>query len=360
MSPNVVVVGGGYAGTAIAKNLDEVADVVLVEPRDAFLYNVGALRGLVNPEWTDRIFLPYTKLLDRGRVIQDRAVRVAGTTVTLGSGEQLSADYLVLATGSDYPFPAKSDVVNSATAKAKLHATRETLADARNVLLLGAGPVGLELAGEINARWPDKSIVLVDQAPEILRGDYPAELRAELVSQLEARGIRLVLGSALREQPPAEPGEAKTFTAVTDSGEEIIADIWFRCHGVVPNSAYLAGELAAVRQANGHLRVTPELRVSGQERVFAVGDLTAVQEPKLAKAAGEHARLVAANIRTLLAGGTELDIYQPGGASIALPLGPAGGAAYTPEVGVLGAEQTAEIKGAHLGVDDVRITFGLG
>src|SRR5262245_8620815 len=41
----VVVVGGGYAGVHVAHSLDDVADVVLVEPKDAFVHNVAALRA---------------------------------------------------------------------------------------------------------------------------------------------------------------------------------------------------------------------------------------------------------------------------------------------------------------------------
>ncbi len=41
--PTVVVIGGGYGGVNVAKGLDDVADVVLVEPKDAFQHNVAAL-----------------------------------------------------------------------------------------------------------------------------------------------------------------------------------------------------------------------------------------------------------------------------------------------------------------------------
>jgi NADH dehydrogenase FAD-containing subunit len=47
--PSVVVVGGGYAGIAVAKALDERTKVTLVEPRDAFVHNVAALRAAVDP-----------------------------------------------------------------------------------------------------------------------------------------------------------------------------------------------------------------------------------------------------------------------------------------------------------------------
>jgi NADH dehydrogenase FAD-containing subunit len=74
--PTVVVVGGGYGGIAVAKALDETSDVVLVEPKDAFMHNIAALRALVDPSWLPRIFLPYAGLLTNGRVVRDRAVVV--------------------------------------------------------------------------------------------------------------------------------------------------------------------------------------------------------------------------------------------------------------------------------------------
>ena len=64
-----------YGGAPAAKALDEIADVVLIDPKDAFVHNIAALRGLVNPEWTDRVFYPYERLLRRGRVVRDQFSR---------------------------------------------------------------------------------------------------------------------------------------------------------------------------------------------------------------------------------------------------------------------------------------------
>ena len=72
--PTVVVIGGGYGGVGVAKALDADVDVVLVEPKDAFVHNIGALRALVEPAFLPKIFLPYDRLLTRGRVVRDRAV----------------------------------------------------------------------------------------------------------------------------------------------------------------------------------------------------------------------------------------------------------------------------------------------
>jgi NADH dehydrogenase FAD-containing subunit len=52
---SVVIVGGGYGGINAAKALDDVADVTLVDPTEAFVHNVASWRALVEPEWLDRI-----------------------------------------------------------------------------------------------------------------------------------------------------------------------------------------------------------------------------------------------------------------------------------------------------------------
>lgn len=355
----VVVVGGGYGGITVAKALDAHTDVVLVEPREAFVHNVAALRGVVSADWADRIFLPYDQLLSGGEVVRDKAARVDGTTVTLGSGRRIDADYVVLASGSSYPFPAKVGESDVASAKERFAATRAALTDADRVLLVGAGAVGLELTGEIAAAWPDKRITLVDPSDDLMGGAFPDALRSELRRQLAELGVEVLLGTSLVEQPPVEPGEAKTFTVRTDSGGELTADLWFRCFGVVPSADYVTGSLASARLPGGGVAVTDELRVAGQERVFAIGDVTGTPEGKTAKAASAHADVVAANIRTLLAGGDQLTTYEIPKPAIVLPLGPTGGAGYAEEVGLLGAEDTSKLKGADLMVGRFAEALGI-
>jgi apoptosis-inducing factor 2 len=256
----VVVIGGGYGGITVAKALDDVADVVLLEPKEAFVHNVAALRALVDPEWLPRIYLPYDGLLKSGRVVRDRAVKVDAGRVTLASGAELDADYLVLATGSHYPFPAKNDVDGTAAAQHKVRTAHGALAAARRVLLLGAGPVGIELAGEIKAVWPDKRVTLLDVADDVLGERFRADLKAELRRQLADLGVELLLSSTLRDLPPTDPGELRTFTVSTESGSEVTADIWFRCYGVIPVSDYLAGGAAGARRPDGFVDVTRTCR----------------------------------------------------------------------------------------------------
>src|SRR3979490_687836 len=194
--PTALVLGGGYGGINPAKALDDVADVTLVDPTDAFVHNVASWRALVEPEWLERIFFPYEHLLAHGRLPRDRAVAIDGRRVTLASGDVLEPDYLVLATGSAYPFPAKTEEPDIASARARHRAAHEALLAAHRALIVAPGPSGLELAGEIKAFFPDKHVTIADISADLLVGPYSQELRDELRRQLDGLGIELRLGSA--------------------------------------------------------------------------------------------------------------------------------------------------------------------
>ena len=357
--PTVVVVGGGYGGITVAKALDDTSDVVLVEPKDAFMHNIAALRALVDPSWLPRIFLPYAGLLANGRVVRDRAVMVDPHRVLTASGEEISADYVVLATGSRYPFPAKTDLVDTHHAQEQVRQTNRALALADRVLLVGAGPVGIELAGEIRHVWPEKTIVLLDVADEILGGPYMPELKTELRRQLLESRVELILGSPLRQAPPTEPGELATFTVTTEAGTEVTADIWFRCYGVIPNSDYLGDELASARRSDGFIEVGPTLQVAGQTTVFAIGDISTA-DSKMAGFARRQAATAADNINSLAQGRSDLAHYESMGVAIVVPIGPTGGAGQFPgQDEIVGSETVSEVKGRDLMVDQFGEVFGL-
>jgi NADH dehydrogenase FAD-containing subunit len=353
---SVVVVGGGYAGTTAAKALDDVADVTLIDPTEAFVHNIAAWRSLVEPEWLERIFLPYTHLLSNGRFIRDRAVAVDGTRVTLASGDELEPDYLLLATGSAYPFPAKVEEPDVASARARMHAAHEVLLQAERVLILGAGPAGLELSGEIKSAHPDKRVAIADISQDILAGPYDQALREELRRQLDELGIELHLGVELSGLPDAPPATLDSIALHTADGGTLEADVWYRAFGVRPHGEYLAGgPLDARRDERGYLRVDEHLRVAGETRVFAIGDLGDADRD-MAAVASSQAELAAANVRSLIAGSGELASWERFPPLIAIPLGPEGGSGFVGD-GVADPATIAELKGRAMLIDNHAALF---
>lgn len=358
MSETVVIIGGGYGGIAAAKELDDVADVVLVEPRDTFVHNAAALRGVVDATWIDRIFIPYDQLLRRGRVVRDRAAEVTQDGVRLASGQWIAADYLIVATGSSSPFPAKPDTDDSETTRARMRSVQHNLEGSDDILLLGGGPIGLELSGEIMSAWPDKRVTIVDPAPVLLPA-FPKEFQGEVRRQLDSLGVTVLSGTRLVREPSGRPGQRAPFTVRTWGGGEVRADLWLRCFGVTLQTDYLSSDLTSARRDDGLLEVTPDLRLAGQSNVFVVGDIANVPEAKMAGNAQRQAAVAANNVRQLIEGDGTLSHYIPGSEWLLLPLGPKAGASYTEETGLLDAETTAEYKGTHLMVEYFRRQLGL-
>nr|WP_232425437.1 FAD-dependent oxidoreductase [Pseudofrankia inefficax] len=337
------------------------AEVVLIDPRDSFVNAAGSLRALAQPTWAANIFFPFATLLTAGTVIRDRAISVDAVGVTLSSGRRVHADYLVLATGSSYAYPAKPRSDGTEDGLADLRRTHKELADADRVLIVGAGPVGLELAGEIKDVWPRKAVTIVDPAETLLPTFEPG-LREDLHRQLDDLDLDLRLGTSLTTLPATEAGRAEPFVVTTTEGVEIAADIWFQAYGARPNNDYLGDGRLTTLSARGQVAVTDTLNVAGHDRVYAVGDLTDIAEDKLAAYALRHAEVVVENITAQLRGEPPTATYQPlPHPIILLPLGPRGGVGQmpTPEgPAVVPAATVADYKGVDLFTGRFTAQFG--
>ena len=355
--PTVLVVGGGYGGIKVAKALDDIAEVTLVDPKEAFVHNIAAWRALVEPEWLDRIFFPYERLLAEGRFVCGSAASIDGRRVTLASGETLEADYLVLATGSSYPFPAKNEEPDVASARRRVEEAHEALLAAERVLIIGAGPSGLELAGEIKSFYPDKQVTIADVADDILTGPYDEALRDELRRQLAALDVRLQLGQTLSGLPGAEPADARHDPDLhrgrhRASRRHLVPRLRRSAAqrlprpGITGRRARRAGirsrrRLPACRRGDERLRARRRLRCRSRHgrRRHETVRCRRGQHPD-----ADHRRRDAhtyAKIPTL----------------IAIPLGPEGGAGSVGD-GLASAATISELKGRELGVANFVELFG--
>jgi pyruvate/2-oxoglutarate dehydrogenase complex dihydrolipoamide dehydrogenase (E3) component len=227
----VVIVGGGYAGTSLARALDAVAEVVLVEPRDRFVHNVAAIRALVEPGLLDEIVIPYDRLLKRGQVVHDRAVAIEGGSVTLAGGGSIEGNIIVIATGSRYARPFKPEAESVPSFVAASRANHQALVAAKTVAIIGAGAVGTELAGEIATAFPAKKVTLISGLATLFPA-YPPRLGRKLEAQLRAMRVTLRMGAPARA--PKSIDTPFTGRVEMSAGDPVKADLVFPVIGAKP------------------------------------------------------------------------------------------------------------------------------
>ena len=358
----VVIVGGGYAGTALARALDATFEVVLIEPREAFVHNVATIRALVVPSLMDRILLPYDRLLARGRVVRNRVTAVADGAVTLAGGDTLEADLVVLATGSTYAQPFKPVTDSMADLRAASAATHAALVAARSVAIVGAGAVGVELAGEIASTLKGRAVTLVSATPTLFP-DFTPRLGQRLLADLKALGVTVRLGvraAGLAEGDRPLPGPLRL-----ETGEEIAADLVIPALGARPVTALLSGLPGTGFDRIGRVEVDRWMRPAGLKRVFALGDMAANGDLMTIVASSRQAPWLAKTLAAVAAGKAveDLPAYAPYAVPpILVPLGPARGASVLPlgrKGTVVGPFLTAAIKGKSLFIPRYHKEFGL-
>ena len=74
--PTVIIVGGGYGGAAAAKKLDLDLNVILIDKKNHFFHNIGALRPCVEPKTIYKALIPYDQLLTMGAFIQGTVTKI--------------------------------------------------------------------------------------------------------------------------------------------------------------------------------------------------------------------------------------------------------------------------------------------
>ncbi len=361
----VAVLGGGYGGITVAKSLDAVAEVTLIEQRDKFVHHSAVLRAAVDEIWEDAIFMSYQSLLQRGRIHRGTVAKLEGNTIYLFGQEPITADYIVIATGSMYPFPAKHlDAVTEVT-RHRLAQLHHGLHVARKVLIVGGGLVGLEMAGELKSALPKLEVIVLERESEILpQKYYIPEFRNLILEQAKNMGIEFITNDSLESFPLDPPAVLGHFTVKTRAGRIISADMWFQCYGARPVTGFLTSSTYRdCLSENGAIKVQSTLQLVGYDNVYAIGDVTDVAESKRADAARSHARVVVSNIADQIDGQQPAHRYRPSVNWVVLPLGPKHGATQLLDnngrLKVEGAAQTVDIKGNDLMVSMIRSQLNL-
>jgi NADH dehydrogenase len=326
----VVIVGGGFGGLRLARQLNNKAgfEVILIDKFNYHqfqpLFYQVATAGLD----ASNISFPLRKVFQKSKNVRIRLAElkqvVAGENKVITDTEEIPYDVLVLATGADtnffgnknleqHAFPMKS-TVEALQIRHRLlqlfedaHAiqNKEELQRLMNIVVVGGGPTGVEVSG-----------ALAEMKKYVLPKDYPELDFSQMnIYLLEGAGKTL---AAMSEKSSAQSQQylsklgvtVMTNTLVKDyDGKEVLLQdgnkisaatvIW--AAGIKGNIP--AGFDQSLIARGNRVKTDRYCRVQGYNNIYALGDLAYMETPKypnshpqVAPVAIQQADLLASNL----------------------------------------------------------------
>ncbi len=325
----VVIVGGGFGGLQAAKQLRKASlDVYLIDKTNhhlfqPLLYQVASaalspadvaipLREILSPQTNATVIMGNVVDIDKERRL-----------ITLGNGDIVGYDYLVLAVGARHSYfghdeweefaPGLKTVKDAlqireqillSFEKAEREDSLQEAAKYLNFVIIGAGPTGVEMAGAIaeiahktmfkNFRRikPEKSkIYLIEGAPRVLP-PYPETLSVRAKKDLEKLGVSVLTGTIVSEITPEGVKCGDRFIEAKNI-------IWAAGNQASPLLRKLDTEL----DRQGRVIVEPDLSITDHPEIFVVGDAASAKDkkgnllPGIAPVAIQQGRYIAKLIR---------------------------------------------------------------
>jgi NADH:ubiquinone reductase (H+-translocating) len=310
--PVIVIVGGGFGGIAVARRLEErlresEAEIVLLSRENYSLFTPmlpevtsGELevRDIVTPV---RAQLPKTRfVLCEVEEINPERQTVTYRHVLTGQTVTIEYDQLVLALGSstssfglpgveEYTWPLKTldDADQLRNHLVRLLELADTIGDddeRRRLLtfvVVGGGFTGVETAGEIVELFrsvlrfyrdipaQEVRMVLVEAGPTLLAG-LPAKMGTYSRRVLERRGVEVITGDGV------ERADDRGITL--QSGKRIETETIIWSAGVKPDATIAKTSLPMTKR--GAVMTGGDMRVTGFDNVWAVGDCAAIPDGK--------------------------------------------------------------------------------
>jgi len=306
----VVVVGGGFAGSEVAKGLERDFDVTLIDVTDYFEFTPGVLRTIVEPWHIKKIQVLHTSYLKRAKIVTEKVGEVARKYVKVGK-KKLNFDYLVICAGSTYSSPIKDQNLIMNLRARNLRDCFDRLSKSKKILIIGGGLVGVELAGEILWRYKDKKIAIVHLRDRLIeRNPEKASQYAE--RYLEKRGVEIIYDEKVIK------GKEKIFS--TDKGRKVKADMAFLCTGIIPNFGLMKKNFSGKLNERNQIKVNNYLQLLGEKKIFVAGDVNDINMEKTAQNAKLQAKIVVKNIRAIEEG-RELESYNKKKTPLVISLG---------------------------------------
>lgn len=331
MKKKVVIIGGGFAGIKLTKNLDKkLFDVILIDKLNHHQFQPLFYQVATSQIEPSSISFPLRYIFRGDKNIQIRMAEVSSIhptenqiTTTIGN---FTYDYLVLATGCQTNFFNNPSIEkNSFTLKTTydaisirnhiisvleklLSAGEEEMERLYNLVIVGAGPTGVELAGafaEIKKFVLPKdypgidfskfTIYLIEGSKNTLNAMSEVSRKASS-DYLHNMGVNLITETFVKEY------DGKT--AILSNGKSIPTATLIWSAGVKGNK--ISGLPKDIWVANDRLIVDRFNRVKGFENIFAVGDIAYMTTPKypsahpqIANVAINQAKLLGKNLKNI-------------------------------------------------------------
>jgi NADH dehydrogenase len=347
----VVIVGGGFGGLQAARGLRRApVEITLIDRRNFHLFQPLSYQVATGALSPGEVAHPLRAVFKRNRNVRvllaevarfelERREVVLRSVGDLPTPEPVPYDTLIVAGGSHYSYfghdewsahAAEVKSLESAlTVRSRLLAAFEAAElepdpDRRDEYLtfvvVGAGPTGVEMAGQIaelardtlrrDFRTADPGsgrILLIEAADRVLTG-FPPSLSAKAERSLRRLGVTPVLDSTVVDVDQT----GVTIGHTGGAGRHIPARTIVWAAGVTASSlASALAELTGAEQDRaGRVTVEPDLTLPGHPEVFALGDMvrvrgrdgTAITLPGVAPVAMQQGRYAAKAVRARLWG----------------------------------------------------------
>lgn len=273
----IVIAGAGQAAAQALQSLRQGGfdgDLTLVGDEPALPYQRPPLsKAYMKGEFEEeRLYFKPAAWYEDQKVevlLGTRATRIERSTKTLhlGHGATLPYDALIIATGSrPRPLPCKgADLqgVHDLRTLADVERIRPQMVDGRNMVIIGAGYIGLEAAAV--ARQMGLNVTVLEMAPRVLARVTSPVLSEFYTSEHRRQGVTILTSTQLSH---LEGKDGAVTGAVLADGTVLPADIVLSGIGILPNDE-LAKD-AGIACSNGIL-VDRDARTS-DPAIFAVGD----------------------------------------------------------------------------------------